>query len=137
MKFEKFLKKNTTKLSRSKYDEWNQKLKEAIGGSLAAYQKQMSILAYLEPGPFSESRVPIKIEDAHVGIIHNGNYYLLPICEPGTSDPLDVRTARSQIVNILSLAPKEPARLKKIARVQLNQFLTRQGGSKTFVFVLQ
>ena len=124
LKFDQFLKGITDQLALSKYNDWEQKMKEATDGSLASYQKQLSILAYLEPSPFGESRIPFNIEEAYVGVIHNGSYYLLPACEPGTSNPLDVRTARSQIVNILSLAPKEPAKLKKMARIRRAELST-------------
>ena len=122
LKFDQFLQGITVALSQPEINEWKQKLKEATDSSLGAYQKQMSILAYLEPGPFGETRVPINIKDANIGIIYKGNYFLLPVCEPGTSDPLDIRTVRSQIAHILALAPREPARLKKFACIQRAEF---------------
>jgi hypothetical protein len=123
MKFEQFLNNITSTIPHSKYEDWNQKLKDTVDSSLEDYQKQMSILAYLEPSPFGETRVPYSLENTCVGIIHNGNYYLLPACEPGTQNPLDVRTARSQIVSILSLPPREPARLKNIAQIRRAEHL--------------
>ena len=118
LKFEQFLKNITDKLPRPVQDDWDQRMKDITDSSLDDYQRQMSILAYLDPGPFGETRVPFNLEEAHIGIIHNGNYYLLPACEPGTSNILDVRTARSQIINILSLPPKKSAGLKKMASIR-------------------
>jgi hypothetical protein len=122
LKFDQFLKQITSKMPHSKLQKWEQQVKESVDNVLESYQKQMSILAYLEPSPFGETRIPYSLENAYVGIIHNGNYHLLPICEPRTSNPLDVRTARSQIVNILSLTPREPAKLKNIARIRRAEF---------------
>jgi hypothetical protein len=120
-KFDQFLKSLMQGIPKSVHDQWELKIKNAVDTSLEGYQKQMSILAYLEPSPFGETRVPFKLEQAQIGVIHNGNYYLLPICEPGTSNPLDVRTARSQVVKILSLPPGEPARLDQLARIRRSE----------------
>jgi len=85
----------------------------------------MSILAYLEPGTFGETRTPISLGQARIGIIHKGSYFLLPICEPGTSNPLDVRTARSQIATLLSSPPsKKTVGLTSLARVTRTEILS-------------
>jgi hypothetical protein len=118
LKFEGYLKNITDTLSRSARANWENELKKAMGDSLPAYQKQMSILAYLDPSPFGETRVPISLEQANIGIIHNGNYFLLPVCEPGTSQPVDVLTVRSQISMLMSAPQKENARLDGLARVK-------------------
>ena len=122
LKFDQFLNNNTRGLSQAAHDEWQQRVTEASDIHQEAYQKQLSILAYLEPSPFGEMRIPFTLQEANIGIIHNGSYFLLPVCEPGTSAPLDVRTARSQISKILSLPPGNPARLKRLARVRRAEF---------------
>lgn len=99
-------------------------MREGIPQSLPAYQKQMTILAYLESSSFGETRIPISLEQAHVGIIHGGNYFLLPICEPGTSKPLDVRTARSQIASLLASPATKPSQLTQIVRIQRTDLFT-------------
>jgi len=118
LKFDQFLKTITDTFSRSAIEEWDQRRRDIADNSLEDYQKQMSILAYLESGPFGETRISYPLDEAYIGIIHNGNYYFLPAREPGTSTHLDVRTARTQITNILSSPPKEPTSLKKIARIK-------------------
>jgi hypothetical protein len=118
LKFERFLNDVTASLSPSVYRQWNTNLKTSAENSLAAYQKQMSILAYLEPSPFGETRVPFSLEQAQIGVVHQGNYYLLPICEPGTSKPLDVRTARTQIALLISASQKEASRLTNLAQIK-------------------
>jgi hypothetical protein len=124
IKFRQFLESATASLNRSRRTDWETKLRSALEGSLPSYQRQMSILAYLEPGAFGETRTPISLGQAHIGIIHKGNYFLLPICEPGTSNPLDVRTARSQIATMLSLTPsKKSMGLESLARVKRNEVL--------------
>ncbi|MEW6242249.1 MAG: hypothetical protein AB1564_15710, partial [Chloroflexota bacterium] len=117
-KFDEFLKQNTKSLPASLRAEWTKKLNAAVEGDLPAYQKQLSILAYLDPGPYGETRVPIIRAQANIGIIHGGNYFLLPICEPGTDKPLNVLTARAQVAAILSTKPAAPANLSALARIQ-------------------
>jgi len=124
VKFRQFLNTSTATLHRSRQSAWETKLRSAVEEALPAYQKQMSMLAYLEPDAFGEARTPILLGQAHVGVIHNGSYYLIPICEPGTSKPLDVRTARSQIADILSPAPREKSLgLESLARVKRTEAL--------------
>lgn len=100
-KFEEFLKKSLQSLHAPVHANWQAKLKAAGERDLSAYQRQMSILAYLDPGPYGETRVPFGLDKAHVGIIHKGNYYLLPVCEEGTGKPLDVISVRAQVASIL------------------------------------
>ena len=44
------------------------------------YQRQMTILATLDPERYRENRVPIPLWQAKIGIILAGRYYLLPVC---------------------------------------------------------
>jgi len=122
LKFDEFLAGYLDPLPHRVRAEWENKLKSSIEYAQATYQKQLTILAYLEPGPYGETRVPISMEQACIGVIHKGVYYLLPVCEPGTSKPLDVRTARSQIVRLMSMPPREPAKLQTLARVKRADF---------------
>lgn len=118
LKFAQFLNPVTDSLPQSKYREWDERLNELIANSLPAYQKQMSLLACLDPSPFGETRVPFFLRQARIGIIHNGNYFLLPACEPGTSTPLDVRTARSQLAKLLAGHYQPSPGLADIARIR-------------------
>jgi len=118
LKFDDYLKPTLEKLSERTFKEWRNKLQELTEQSLLSYQKQMSILAYLEPGSFGETRIPIPLGQVQLGIIRDGNYYLLPICEPGTDKPLDVRTARSQIANLLLPTKQTSPSLIRLARIQ-------------------
>lgn len=45
---------------------------------LPGFQQQMSLLASLNPDQYRENKQPIELWQAHVGVIVNGNYYLLP-----------------------------------------------------------
>ncbi|MBX3038255.1 MAG: hypothetical protein KF758_15190 [Anaerolineales bacterium] len=118
LKFDKFLQKKLKILPPAVYDTWNQKLNDAIEQSLSAYQNQMSILAYLEPGHYGEIRIPFNITDAQIGIIHNNSYYLIPACESGTNKPLSVLTARAQIMSLLNDTSAVPAQLISLAKVK-------------------
>jgi hypothetical protein len=117
-KFDQFLKDNLKSLPTSAYQKWDAKFKALVEQDLGAYQKQMSILAYLEPGPYGETRIPFNLSEAQIGIIHRDSYYLLPICEQGSNQPIDVINARAQIASLLSSAYPSPSQISALARVK-------------------
>ncbi|HEY9153080.1 MAG TPA: hypothetical protein VIN60_09370, partial [Anaerolineales bacterium] len=101
---------------------------------LSDYQKQMSILAYLEPSAYKETKIPFEITKAQIGIIHRGNYYLLPVCEPDGGKPANVLTIRSQIERIMSASIRPSTQLSSLARVNRSvQASLRPKLSSTFV----
>jgi len=51
---------------------------------LAAYQRQMTILATLIPERYREVRQPLPIWQAKIGLILNDRYYLIPACVADT-----------------------------------------------------
>jgi len=117
-KFDRFMNEKLDPLTKSARKVWETGLNESVKSELSAYQRQMSILAYLEPGPYSETRVPFDIADAHIGLIYRNTYFLLPACEPGSAKPLDVLEARSQIAALLSISSSTPSQLAELARVK-------------------
>lgn len=96
---------------------WEAAFQKAEEAELDAYQRQMSILAHLEPGLYGETRVPLDIKDAKIGVIHNNSYYLLPICDE-SGNPLDVTTVRAQIASLLSSPFVTPSQISSLARVK-------------------
>lgn len=53
---------------------------EALAASRrTGYQKQMSLLARLVPGRFTDTKEPIPLWDAKIGVILGGRYYLLDV----------------------------------------------------------
>jgi len=117
-KFNLFLQSRLETLPEAVRHAWEVNLQGAFTQDLAAYQRQMSILAYLEPGSYGETRVPINIADAKIGIIHQGGYYLLPVCEEGSSRPLDVMSAREQIAALLASPAATPSQISALARIK-------------------
>lgn len=124
LKFAEFIHKKIADLAKSLQESWELALENALQqgqSGLTAYQKQMSILAYLEPGPYGETRVPFTLADAKIGIIHHDSYYLLPVCDEA-GNLLDVMTARAQIAALLDspfVAPSQISSLAKIKRSAL------------------
>ncbi len=124
IQFDRFLEKALRDLAESHadlYRRWNKRVRAAEKHDLPAYQRQMSILAYLEPGPYGEMRTPIPLQRAHIGVIHRGDYYLIPACIPGTDQPADVAAVRAQVAaivnaNVSSDLPQ--ARLDALARTK-------------------
>ena len=117
-KFDRFLTEELPSLPITVHSAWNLRLKTAIQQELPAYQRQMSILAYLHPGPYGETRVPYHLTQAQVGIIHQGNYYLLPVCDPASGKPLDVVRVRAQVAALMRSQAQSPARLTSLARIK-------------------
>ncbi|HCB01212.1 MAG TPA: hypothetical protein DEP19_02415 [Anaerolineae bacterium] len=118
LKFDDFLQTKLQILPPNVYEAWQKKLNQIIEQELSAYQSQMSILAYLDPGHYGEIRIPFNISDAQIGIIHNNSYYLIPACEPGTNNPLSVLTARAQIMALLNDTSAMQAQLLSLAKVK-------------------
>ncbi len=117
-KFDQFLKRKLQTLPATIREIWEARLADARQNGLSAYQKQMSILAYLEPGIYGETRISFNLMDAQIGIIHRDGYFLLPVCEQGSNKPIDVMTARAQIALLLASPFSSPSQLSALARVK-------------------
>ena len=117
-KFEQFLKTNLQSLPAATYEKWWEMLRHITHRDLSAYQNQMSILAYLDPGPYGETRIPFNLAEAQIGIIHRDCYYLFPVCEPDTDRPVDVMTVRAQISALLESSSSSPTQLASLARIK-------------------
>ncbi len=96
-------------LGRRARQTWYTQFAKMEQRDLAAYQQQMTMLAYLEPGSHGETRVRFPLSEAHIGLIVKGHYYLIPACIPGTSYPPDPATVRTQIATILRSQRKASA----------------------------
>jgi len=104
LKFDQFMAEAMGDLRADLRDVWAERFEKAQAKDLPAYQQQMSILAYLDPGTFDETRTSIPLEQAHICIIYRGCYYLIPACSPGTNRPAEMQTVRATIA-ALSDAP--------------------------------
>lgn len=117
-KFEQFLEQAAAQLPKPAYKAWRTALEEKMAIELPAYQRQMSILAYLEPGPYGETRTPYPVEQAHIGLILNGAYFLLPVCQPGSSAIVNVYDVRAQVAAMCELSAPAPAQLSALAGIR-------------------
>lgn len=118
-KFDQFLTSALSELPENVRRTWESRIRTAEAEELPAYQQQMSILAYLEAGVYGETRVPVPVQQAHIGIIHQARYHFIPVCSPGTSQPTDVATVRAQIARLMA-SPLDsfPAQLSELAHVR-------------------
>lgn len=107
-KFEAFLAPTLAALPVHLLNAWRERVRLTEATDLPAYQRQLSILAYLEPDAYGETRQPIPVSDLHVGVIYQGRYYLLPVCAPNTTRPLDVATVRAQVAQWLAAPSGHP-----------------------------
>jgi hypothetical protein len=103
-KFDEFLQSTTQRISPQLNKTWKKKIEEAEKRDLPAYLRQMSILAYLEPGEYRETRVSFPLTKAYIGVIHRGNYYLIRACAPNSAHPAEPFAVRNQIAAIINLA---------------------------------
>jgi hypothetical protein len=103
-KFDQFIAQVKRELPAEMRRTWSDRISAEAAG-LIAFQKQMSLLAYLEPGAYDETRVPIDLPDTQVGVIYRGHYYLLPVCAAGSTTPIDYATIRGAIAALV----REPA----------------------------
>ncbi|MFP4322151.1 MAG: hypothetical protein ACLFTK_06845 [Anaerolineales bacterium] len=108
---------------------WLNAVQEAEAQALPAYQRQMSSLAFLEPGIYGEQRHALPKPKTHIGVIVEGVYYLVPAFDPQSLQPLDLTSVRTQIATLLAYpAEREPATLCDLVRVprsDLNAVLGR------------
>jgi hypothetical protein len=109
IRFERFLAQALQDLPADLREAWETQRVQTEADDLPAYQRQMSILSYLDPGPYGETRIPVPFVQAYVGIIHQGHYYLVPACDPQTDQPIGVETVRQQIAALLAYPSDAPA----------------------------
>ena len=109
VQFDRFLEEAMAELPDSLRRRWLKAAQQAKAEALPAYQRQMSILARLAPGPYGETITPIPLTQAQIGIIYQGRYYLLPVCVPGASQLPDVAAVRAQLAALMQQQPKTPA----------------------------
>ncbi|MCB0224175.1 MAG: hypothetical protein KDI02_10825, partial [Anaerolineae bacterium] len=101
-KFDEFLAEAMRELPATLRQLWQEKIQEAAEERLPAYRQQMSILTFLEPGANDETHTPISLKKAHIAVIHQGRYYLIPACAPQSEQPADINTVRSQLATLMA-----------------------------------
>ena len=109
IRFERFLAQATRDLPTGLHQQWETLRAQTETHDLPAYQQQMSMLAYLDPGAYGETRTPIPFAQAHIGVIYQGRYYLIPACHAGTDQPAEVETVRQQIAALFAYPSDAPA----------------------------
>lgn len=100
--FDQFLGEALSNLDADLRDKWRQAVHEAEANELPAYQRQMSILAYLDPDPYGEIRIPIPLTKACIGLIYQDCYFFIPACFPGSDRPADMQTVQAMVAAILA-----------------------------------
>ena len=116
--FDQFLVEQSRTLPPDVLVRWKEQIRSAEAEELPAYQRQMSILAYLSPDTYGESRVPLTLNELHIGVIHRGNYYLIPACKSGTDRKPAPDVVRAQVAAILAAPANQVTSLIPLARMQ-------------------
>lgn len=108
-RFDSFLEQILTSLDPDLQRLWLERVQRAKQDDLPAYLEQMSILSYLQAQTYHETRSPIALQDSHIGIIYQGQYYLIPACLPHTQRAPELETIRSQIAAIAYYPADRPS----------------------------
>jgi len=117
-RFDLLLEEKLASLPSEHHLQWVTAVQTAKKVELPAFQRQMSILARLQPEAYAEHRLPLAATQAQVGLIHQGSYYLIPICQPGDGMPCDVHTVRAQIRHIFHNPTAASDPLRSLARLR-------------------
>jgi hypothetical protein len=79
-RFDQFLQSRVAFLPDAYKSKMSENYVRRMEHELAVYQQQMTILATLHPERYRESKIPLQLWQARVGVVHQGCYYLLPAC---------------------------------------------------------
>ena len=112
--FEPIMRKSPPDVMRN----WLEAVRDTKIRDLLNYLNQMTMLAYLDAGVYSEVRTPVDLSNAHIGVIHRGMYYFLPVCHPGTKETTDVQTVRQWVAAILKTRDVSPAELSLLCNIK-------------------
>ncbi len=116
-RFNAFLSTVLAQLDASLQQEFRQRLQALEAADLRSYQRQMTILAYLQPGGYNETIFRYPFTQAHIGVVCRGYYYLIPASPPDRIGPLDALTARRFAAACLeATAVMAPASLVTLTR---------------------
>ena len=134
-RFDQFFEQAIAHLRDDLRQTWVERVRAAKAHDLPAYQQQLSIAAYLDPGPYGEVRTPLPLAQTQIGVIYKGQYFLIPTCVPSTDaantdQPAAVATVRAQVAALLAApsgggVPAELVSLVKIRRATLNQLRSK------------
>ncbi len=78
--FDQYIKSFVDQLPADKVQQIARRLEELAREERQAYQRQMSLLAYLKPHRYYDERIPIPLWRAKVGLIWRGHIYLFDLC---------------------------------------------------------
>ena len=93
--FRSFLDRGLSRLPPELRAAFDQRLAARRAAELPAYQRQMTLLATLDPESYQDRRRPLRLDAARVAVVLGGRYYLLDAC------------ARDAAGNLL-ITPREP-----------------------------
>ena len=117
--FDRFLNGAMNQLPLVNRRAWAKLVDEAEAEDLPAYQRQMTMLAYLLPSAYNEERTPLPLSQAQVGVILRGYYFLLPACAPGGEQMVNGHQVRAQLTTLFSQpVSARPTELKPLADVK-------------------
>lgn len=133
LQFARFMEAALTYVPETHQQAWAQVMRMREQHDLPAYQRQMSILAYLDPNAYNEARKPVSLQTAYVGLVWQHRYYLIPVWSPDTNNIVHVTTVRAQLHSIFEQPPPNApppsliplAEMKRLAWPELRPKLNR------------
>jgi hypothetical protein len=122
-KFDAFFSKVLKQADADTRERWEKIINDLQRTALPAYKKQMSILAYLEPDIYGETRMPISKSLAQIAVYYMGHYYFYPTINSKTGQLVDVNLIREMVRAMIGKprtdAPSELAPLLRVRRAAL------------------
>lgn len=79
--FQHFLQERLQTLPPAVRESFGERYQARRHAELAAYQKQMALLAFLEPDRYQERKELVSLWQAAIGFVWQGHTYLLPVCQ--------------------------------------------------------
>jgi hypothetical protein len=98
-KFDEYFRKSVENLHPDVLIKWESLVREAEKNDLPKYQKQMTILARLEPSTYREKRQFIRLENAIIAVVYQGVYYFFPVTDPA-GKPVDIEQVRMMVASV-------------------------------------
>lgn len=108
-RFDSFLKDAIANLPADLRQGWEQLARAAAAQELPAYQRQLSMLAYLKPDVYCDARQPFLFEQAYVAVVYQGHYYLIPVCAANGVRPADAAVVRAQVAALVKNPDLSPS----------------------------
>lgn len=123
-KFNEYFINHLNSLTAAQQRQWLTQVNRLKARDLSAYQHQLSILSSLVSDSHIERHKRLSLQQAHIALIYQGRYYLIPACKRDSDQMVEMETVRQQIATLaFHTAPHPPTRLRQFASLRRSEWL--------------